>query len=344
MKTEIEELKRLLSVGSLENVQITRDKYNNITIVKTPLSISSKYKVGIDEAGRGPLAGPLVYGLVYWPKDPENIIYNDSKKVGKTKRIVQYADLFKEEETGFIIRCLSPLFLSINMLCNKKDKVNKKSLPVKIKSTVFKKNNTENTKKTIQHKLSAFMKNGGEFSNEVLSEPEFICPHRLNLSALSIDCILNSLKMCTGSGIPISEVYVDTVGPKRILQKIIKDKTKGCNIKRIVVEEKADSKYQIVGAASILAKVCRDLFLESPDIWNIMYKETEFPGVPVTGYPSDVKTIIWMKKSLVPIFGFSSVFRIAWNPVMKIVLENKPKSKVSVHEQRVLLCYLKKAE
>ena len=44
------------------------------------------YICGIDEVGRGPLAGPVVAGAVILPKD-ENILYlNDSKQLSKKKR------------------------------------------------------------------------------------------------------------------------------------------------------------------------------------------------------------------------------------------------------------------
>ena len=41
---------------------------------------------GIDEAGRGPLAGPVVAGAVILPKDCEILGLNDSKKLSEKKR------------------------------------------------------------------------------------------------------------------------------------------------------------------------------------------------------------------------------------------------------------------
>lgn len=44
------------------------------------------YICGIDEAGRGPLAGPVVAGAVILPKDCSILYLNDSKKLSEKKR------------------------------------------------------------------------------------------------------------------------------------------------------------------------------------------------------------------------------------------------------------------
>ena len=45
-----------------------------------------QYICGIDEAGRGPLAGPVVAGAVILPKDCDILYINDSKKLSEKKR------------------------------------------------------------------------------------------------------------------------------------------------------------------------------------------------------------------------------------------------------------------
>jgi len=44
------------------------------------------YICGIDEAGRGPLAGPVVAGAVILPKDCRILYINDSKKLSEKRR------------------------------------------------------------------------------------------------------------------------------------------------------------------------------------------------------------------------------------------------------------------
>ena len=56
----------------------------------------AKYIAGIDEAGRGPLAGPVVVGCVIMK--PESFIeyVNDSKKISESKREILYEKITSE--------------------------------------------------------------------------------------------------------------------------------------------------------------------------------------------------------------------------------------------------------
>ena len=55
-----------------------------------------KYICGIDEAGRGPLAGPVVVGAVIMPKESFIEGVNDSKKVSEKKREKLYEQILDE--------------------------------------------------------------------------------------------------------------------------------------------------------------------------------------------------------------------------------------------------------
>ncbi len=55
-----------------------------------------KYICGIDEAGRGPLAGPVVVGAVVLPRDSFIEGINDSKKISEKKREQIYETITKE--------------------------------------------------------------------------------------------------------------------------------------------------------------------------------------------------------------------------------------------------------
>ena len=59
-----------------------------------------EYIAGIDEAGRGPLAGPVVVASVIMPKDSMIEGVNDSKKVSENKREKLY-DIILEEAISY---------------------------------------------------------------------------------------------------------------------------------------------------------------------------------------------------------------------------------------------------
>lgn len=51
---------------------------------------------GIDEAGRGPLAGPVVAGAVILPEDCEILYLNDSKKLTEKRRELLYDEIMEK--------------------------------------------------------------------------------------------------------------------------------------------------------------------------------------------------------------------------------------------------------
>ena len=55
-----------------------------------------EYICGIDEAGRGPLAGPVVAGAVVLPKGCRILYINDSKKLSEKKREELYDVILRE--------------------------------------------------------------------------------------------------------------------------------------------------------------------------------------------------------------------------------------------------------
>ena len=60
------------------------------------------YVCGIDEVGRGPLAGPVVAGAVILPKDCDILYINDSKQLSEKKREELY-DIIMEKAVGVAV-------------------------------------------------------------------------------------------------------------------------------------------------------------------------------------------------------------------------------------------------
>lgn len=74
-----EELQRL------EKMRYFEEKYDAYTAI-----------CGIDEVGRGPLAGPVVAGAVILPKDARILYINDSKKLSEKKRELLYDEIMEK--------------------------------------------------------------------------------------------------------------------------------------------------------------------------------------------------------------------------------------------------------
>lgn len=89
--------------------------------VRAMLSFEKEYAgysaiCGIDEAGRGPLAGPVVAGAVILPKDRLILYVNDSKKLSEKKREELY-DVIMSEALCTGIGVVSPEVIDeINIL------------------------------------------------------------------------------------------------------------------------------------------------------------------------------------------------------------------------------------
>ncbi len=86
-------------------------------------------EAGCDEAGRGCLAGPVVAAAVIFPKDYQNDLLNDSKKLSKKNRFI-LKDIIEKDalawEIAFIdnikideINILNASFLAMNLAAEK---------------------------------------------------------------------------------------------------------------------------------------------------------------------------------------------------------------------------------
>lgn len=79
---------------------------------------TNKLIAGVDEAGRGPLAGPVVCACVIMPLDKENIIdgINDSKKLSEKKREKLYQEIINKAIAYSIVEIDKDCIDEINIL------------------------------------------------------------------------------------------------------------------------------------------------------------------------------------------------------------------------------------
>lgn len=121
-----------------------------------------KIEAGCDEAGRGCLAGPVVAAAVILPKDYENILLNDSKKLSAMAReklrpvieveAIAWAVAFVDNDDIDEINILNASFLAMNRAV---DKLNQAPELLLIDGNRF------NPHPTIEHKC--FVKGDGRF-------------------------------------------------------------------------------------------------------------------------------------------------------------------------------------
>ena len=113
--TKTEQLRLEREQRKLEKLQKERER------LEAMRSFEHQYEgygavCGIDEVGRGPLAGPVVAGAVILPTDCEILYLNDSKKLSEKKREILYDEIMeKAVATG--IGVISPARIDeINIL------------------------------------------------------------------------------------------------------------------------------------------------------------------------------------------------------------------------------------
>ena len=78
----------------LEKEELERERFDKmLTFEKEYYAQGMQYVAGVDEAGRGPLAGPLVIAAVILPQDVFIPGLNDSKQISAVKRDKLYDEI-----------------------------------------------------------------------------------------------------------------------------------------------------------------------------------------------------------------------------------------------------------
>ncbi|KAG2372897.1 hypothetical protein C9374_013019 [Naegleria lovaniensis] len=224
------------------------------------------YVMGIDEAGRGPVIGPLVYASMFCKTK-----YNTDNFLRKT---------FKVNDS--------------------------KKLTAKTRNTIF---DLLRQNAKIVHYMTCII-TSDEISHKMLSRKKY------NLNLISHDCAIHLIKTASEAlnkkGKYLKEVYIDTVGDPTKYQTKLQEKFP--EIEKIVVDKKADSKYPVVGGASIVAKVKRDEIIDS-------IQSKKYPKLKMgSGYTSDKYTKEFLRKTLDPVFGYDHHdVRFSWATIKKLL-------------------------
>ncbi|PVV01541.1 hypothetical protein BB560_004036 [Smittium megazygosporum] len=269
MSLQSEIIKVCQDLGFDPTVHLDSSKLVFINSKADPKTLKNeKFVMGIDEAGRGPVLGPMVYAASFCTEKNyekfKNLGFVDSKAIDEQKREKLFLSLTSEDVkkySGGLAHVLSPKEISESML-----------------------------------QITKY-----------------------NLNFLAHDTTMNLIKQALDMGYQISHVYVDTVGPPESYNKKLSSRFP--NIK-FTVAKKADSLFPIVSAASIFAKVLRDVIIK-----NWVFPESLHLSTPISknmgsGYPSDPVTVKWLSENIDYIFGYPDVVRFSWSTCSKL-LESK---------------------
>ena len=103
-KTELLRMQR--EQRKAEKLQAERERLEGMRVYECQYA-DRGFLCGIDEVGRGPLAGPVVAGAVILPVDCEILWLNDSKKLSEKKRELLYDEIM-EKAVAVGIGAVSP--------------------------------------------------------------------------------------------------------------------------------------------------------------------------------------------------------------------------------------------
>ncbi|XP_059057286.1 ribonuclease H2 subunit A [Achroia grisella] len=126
------------SLQALQDYIKSNDNYRNfINSSQVPsLCKSEPCILGVDEAGRGPVLGPMVYGVAYCPKSQNKILENlgcaDSKALTEEKRDEIFTKILTDDEAlknvGWTAEIISPNYISNSMYRRAKHSLNEVSM------------------------------------------------------------------------------------------------------------------------------------------------------------------------------------------------------------------------
>ncbi|KAF1814640.1 ribonuclease H-like protein [Eremomyces bilateralis CBS 781.70] len=270
--------------------------------------LSTECVIGIDEAGRGPVLGPMVYSLFYVPQSLHYSLLRDTHAFTDSKALTA------EVRSNLMRTLCTPPATSAGAESNDADDAADAG-------------EAESASLQTHCGFSATLLSATSISSYMLPSPR-TAPYNLNAQAM--DATIDLIQRTYDMGLNITDIFVDTIGKPEVYQKNLERIFPAA---RISVEKKADVTYPVVGAASVVAKVTRDVALEV--LWDEYVKHTSMtdPGDHWgSGYPSDGRATNWLKASMDPIFGWGSECRFSWGTA-KDLLEGKSAAAIVDYEE-----------
>jgi ribonuclease H2 subunit A len=272
--------------------------------------------LGVDEAGRGPVLGPMVYGVFYLPLDLSDPLLRAA------------AHRFDDSKV------LTPAVRSALMerLCT----------PSASPSPDDDGARAPDDKQLHSHCGWATAALSARDISAGMLRPPAASAYNLNMQAM--DATVALVRGVLARGVNVRDIYVDTVGPPAAYQVRLQRLFPSA---RVTVAKKADSLYPCVSAASVCAKVTRDAALEvlhgrhvgapaaaaaaaaaaatvvdgveGEEKGKEKEKEKGAGMAWGSGYPSDPRCVSWMKGNMHPVFGWGPECRFSWGTAKDMI-------------------------
>ncbi len=237
--------------------------------------------LGIDEAGRGPVLGSMVYGVCYCPISfavpLAQLGFADSKQLNAAQRSELFSVIRNNSSIGWFVDIISPSSMSWKMLARQKTSLN-----------------------AISHSSAM------ELIQKVLDQG-------INVQQVFVDTVGDPGKYQAKlkEAFPfIGEITVskkaDSLFPIVSAASIAAKVTRDEELENWKFPEESAGQLEIRGS-----KKRNRSAIAAPHF------SREFGS----GYPGDAVTKQWLQNSFHPVFGFPSIVRFSWSTVKKILEE-----------------------
>ncbi|CDS02127.1 hypothetical protein, partial [Sporisorium scitamineum] len=268
--------------------------------------------LGVDEAGRGPVLGPLVYGIAYCPVSYQDglkqIGFADSKALTAERRDTLLSALIDDDtHLGWSVRVMSPQDISAGMLRRRPINLNAQSsaATVSLIAAVLESGvdlteiyvDTVGDPKSYSKLLSSHFPRHPHIKWTVTSKADAIYPI---VGAASI-----AAKVTRDRCIEVWK-YAEQ---KSLQEKVVTAKVLGDTTNHVQHLEGLESKKRKANDEQEAS--------DADKVWSNM-------GALGSGYPGDPNTVAFLKRTLDPVFGWPGIVRFSW-ATAKTMLEEKVK-------------------
>ena len=308
--------------------------------------------LGVDEAGRGPVLGPMVYGVCYVPMAKAHILsrrphaFHDSKALTAEVRSSLMRALCTESEipSDGVVDNPAQSARGDNGDAARGSDDDQDFIAAAIAAFNGGGNDNNNDGGGGNHDT---LHNTCGWATAVISardiSSDMLQPGRpYNLNEQAMAATVGLVQGVLNRGVLVVEMYVDTIGKPEVYQRRLSARFPSI---KITVSKKADAIYPVVGAASVVAKVTRDAALERLAVWLAEGGDplsgvpgNDVPGddddddddamdvhVPPSlpqwgsGYPSDARCVSWLKSDMDPVFGWGAETRFSWGTAKELL-------------------------